>query len=70
MISALRQLGVPRVQFEKHGEVLVIEGAAGQLKAAGDSQVRTTPTATSLTGCLGTDITKRQEMFEQKPVSA
>ena len=39
MIAALRQLGVPRIDFEDHGHTLVIQGAAGQLKPAGDQPV-------------------------------
>ena len=40
MIAALRALGVPKVQFEENGEVLLIEGASGKLKATKDSEVR------------------------------
>jgi hypothetical protein len=43
MISALRALGVPKVQFEENGEILLIEGANGQLKAAETSEVGRIP---------------------------
>eukprot|EP00045_Choanoeca_perplexa_P015942 m.207861 g.207861 ORF g.207861 m.207861 type:complete len:1320 (+) comp17124_c0_seq5:4748-8707(+) len=36
MIAALRQLGVPRIDFEDHGHTLVIQGAGGKLTPAGD----------------------------------
>ena len=40
MISALKALGVAQMKFEKNGEVLVIEGVDGDLKATGDLPVR------------------------------